>query len=252
MGLSELIERLKSRFLIMNGVRISKEDGETFETFGEPNGKMNDIGAFLGSAGEVIFNRLQLDAPDYATFNVDDMSIILINEKTNFTVLRANGSTSGLYEAYIEASIEKAPETEIAATEPVAEEEPQIETNDLSSFAESISEVNKLGDIERKLLSAKVTQLNYLVEEFSKGGSTEKWNSTISAMISNIPEMKKALTVTNKVSINEIVPIEILREEIQAKTKVLVDGICKKAVEEYGATEAKKLVQNVIEKLSKK
>jgi hypothetical protein len=250
MGLSELIEHLKSRFLIIGGVRISKEDGETVETVGEANVKINDIGAFLGSAGEVVFNRLQLSAPEYAVFNVDDMNIILINEKTNFTVLRVNGDAKGLYEAFMDASKEKI--EEIKPEEPKEEEQPSsIETSDLSDFAESIA-VNKLGEIERKLLSAKVTQLNYLVEEFSKGGSTEKWNSSVSGMISNVPELKEALTVTNKVSINEIVEIEITREEIQAKTKILIDGICKKAVDEYGAAEAKRMVQSVIEKLSRK
>ncbi|MGE3063591.1 MAG: hypothetical protein AB7T10_08170 [bacterium] len=250
MGLSELVEKLKSRFLIIDGVRISKEDGETLETVGDGNPKMNEIGAFLGSAGEVIFNRLQLQAPEYAIFNVDDMNIVIVNENTSFTVLRVNGSSAGIYEEFITASA-KTEETPVEIQEEKEEAPQLIETDELSSFADSIQE-NKLGEIERKLLSAKIIQLNYLVEEFSKGGSTEKWNSSVSAMISNMAELKAALTVTNKVSINDIVSVEITREEIQAKTKTLIDGICKKAVEEYGAAEAKKMVQNVIEKLSKK
>ncbi|MDD3804139.1 MAG: hypothetical protein PHW02_07145 [bacterium] len=250
MGLSELVEKLKSRFLIIGGVRISKDDGDTLETLGEGDPKMNDIGAFLGSAGEVIFNRLQMQAPDYATFSVDDMNLVLIKENSAFTILKVNGSFSGLYEAFTELSF--APQEPPAKEEPAVEETPQpVETNELASLAESF-DVNKLGEIERKLLSAKIIQLNYLVEEFARGGSTEKWNSTVSSMISSMPEMKEALTVTNKVSINDIVSVEITREEIQAKTKSLIDGICKKAVEEYGAAEAKKMVQNVIEKLSKK
>ena len=249
MELSELIERLKSSFLIIAAVQINKEDGEIVETFGEPNGKINDIGAFLGSAGEVIFNRLQLESPDYAIFNVDEMNIILINEKTKFTIFRTNGSTNGIYESYMKASKEKSPEI-ITKTEPI-KEPAVVQSSAPSDFTQTIK-INKIGEIERKLLSAKITQLNYLVEEFSKGASTEKWNSAISGMISSVPELKEALTVTNRVSINDIIAIEITREEIQIKTKILIDGICRKAVEEYGAADAKKLVQNVIEKLSKK
>jgi len=251
MGLSELVEKLKSRFLIIGGVRISKEDGETLETFGESDSKLNDIGAFLGSAGEVIFNRLQMQQPEYATFSVDSMNVVLINEGSAFTVLKINGSSEGIYESFKEASAEKPVEAETLQAKPEEAAPEEKYTDELSSFAESLP-VNKLGEIERKLLNAKVIQLNYLVEEFSKGGSTEKWNSSISSMISVMEEMKAALTVTNKVSINDVVEYEIKREDIQAKTKTLIDGICKKAVEEYGAAEAKKMVQNVIEKLSRK
>lgn len=255
MGLSEIVEKLKYIVPIFGAMRLNKEDGTILEKFGEQPGNLGDIGAFLGSAGDVIFKKFQMNYPLISFIKVDGNNLVLISQKNEFLLFKINGEidTDKFYNEFknIFETTKIVEEPKIVESEPI--KEPVVEQSFISPKQEfQTQEVNRLGEIERKLLISKVLQLNYLVDEFSQGGDRRIWNNFIKENLSSVDVLEKALDIKDKIDVKDIVPVEISRDDIQRTTKVLIDGVCKKAVEVYGASEAKKMVQNVIEKLSKR
>ncbi len=254
MELSELVEKMKGFIPVFGAMRLNKEDGTILEKVGEQPNNLGDIGAFLGSAGDVIFKKFQMGYPLISFIKVDGNNLILISEKNEFLLFKINGDvdTNRFYEEFKKiAESPKVEEEKIVENKPVVEEAFQKPYNPFENVSTQ-QEVNMLGEIERKLLLSKILQLNLLVDEFSQGGDRKVWNNFIKDNLSNLDILEKALDIKDKIEIKDIVPVEISRDDIQRTTKVLIDGVCKKAVEVYGASEAKKMVQNVIEKLSKR
>jgi len=254
MELSELVEKMKGFIPVFGAMRLNKEDGTILEKVGEQPNNLGDIGAFLGSAGDVIFKKFQMGYPLISFIKVDGNNLILISEKNEFLLFKINGDvdTNRFYEEFKKiAESPKVEEEKIVENKPAVEEAFQKPYNPFENVSTQ-QEVNMLGEIERKLLLSKILQLNLLVDEFSQGGDRKVWNNFIKDNLSNLDILEKALDIKDKIEIKDIVPVEISRDDIQRTTKVLIDGVCKKAVEVYGASEAKKMVQNVIEKLSKR
>ncbi|HAF07565.1 MAG: hypothetical protein XD76_1025 [candidate division TA06 bacterium 32_111] len=254
MELSEIVEKMKSFIPIFGAMSLNKEDGTILEKVGEQSNAIGDIGAFLGSAGDVIFKKLQMGYPLISFFKVDGNNLVCISEKNKFLLFKVNGDvdTTKFYEEFKKiAETPKVEEEKVIENKPAVEEVSQKPYNPFENVSTQ-QEVNRLGEIERKLLFSKVLQLNYLVDEFSQGGDRKIWNNFIKENLSGVDILEKALDIKDKIELKDVVPVEINRDEIQRTTKVLIDGICKKAVEVYGASEAKKMVQNVIEKLSKR
>lgn len=251
MDLNQMVEKIKETFPILGAMRLSKEDGSVLENLLESSENISDIGAFLGSAGDVIFKKFQLNSPVISFLKMNGFDIVLISEKNEFILFKVNGdidlnSFYDLYQTIKEESVKvESPKVEEKVTQKMDIGEPVKEFK-------QVEEEDKLGEIERKLLLSKVLQLNYLIDEFSQSGDRTVWNNFIKEYLKNVEILEKALDVGDRVNLKPIVSVEINRDEIQRTTKIVIDGICKKAVEVYGASEAKKMVQNVIEKLSKR
>lgn len=251
MELSNLFSEITKTFPLLGAVRVNKEDGEVKERSGDVGQKLIDIGAFLGSAGEIISKKLTLQNPEYSVLNSDGLDVIIISDASSFTVLSMEDASDHrrIFEAYRSADappVQASP----AVTEESAKEESDL--SDLAGFAQSEEPANRIGEIERKLLAAKILQINYLVDEFSQGGSKAEWNNFLKVKFSEIDDFKEAVDVGEKIELHEVIPTEISRDSIQVNTKSLIDAVCKMAVDKYGAAEAKKMVQNVITKLNKR
>jgi len=249
MELSNLISEIRKSFPVLGAVRVNKEDGEVKERGGDVSQKLIDIGAFLGSAGEIISKKLLLQNPEYGVMNSDGLNVVIVNDKQFFTVISVSDEAEHkkIFEIYRTAESGSAEEKVVEQADEQADE-----LSDLAGFASSTEQENRIGEIERKLLGAKILQINYLVEEFAQGGPVTEWNVFLSDRVLEIEDFKKAVEVSDKLDLLEIIPVEISRDSIQVNTKSLIDAVCKKAVEKYGAVEAKKMVQNVITKLNKK
>ncbi len=247
MEFNEIIDKFKEAFNIENAVKINKEDGEVIETFGNENVLLNDLGAFIGSAGEIISKKLNMQNTNFIFLKTLKASYAIINEEKSFMAFQINDEvlSKEVFDKYKDIFAEK---------EEVKEEMPvDAGIDDLMDIASSMErEENKLGEIERKLLQAKIIQLNYLVNEFAGSGDKAKWIESIKEKLDEMENIKTALDIEDQLKIKKIVPVEISRDDIQKNTKVLIDTVCKVAVKEFGAAEAKKKVQNVIMKLNKK
>lgn len=252
MELSNLYSELAKAFPLAGAVRVNKEDGEVNQRSGDVTQKLIDIGAFLGSAGEIIAKKMNLQNPEYSVLKSEGLDVIIISDSSTFTVISMQDASEHgrIFEAYMKADAplvqkeEKAPEPEPAKAE--------SDLSDLADFAQSSQTSNRIGEIERKLLAAKVLQINYLVDEFSQGGSRTEWNNFLKVKFSEIDDFRDAVDIGDKIELHEVIPTEISRDSIQVNTKSLIDAVCKMAVEKYGAAEAKKMVQNVITKLNKR
>lgn len=243
MEFNEIIEKIKEEFPIKSAVKINKEDGDVLETIGPGNQLLSDIGAFIGSAGEVIFRKIGKNSPDSTIVKSSDMNVLIINAGNYYIALNPE---TGVDEKGIMAKY-----TDMTTIKAEAHTDELSEFSDLMDIASTMEE-NLLGDIERKLLGAKVTQMNFLIDEFSAGSDRDKWLLQMIDTVGEMDDMAKALDVTDEIKIKDIVPVSISRDDIQIKSKTLIDALCKAAVEEFGAVEAKKKVQNVILKLNKK
>jgi len=250
MELSNLISEIRKSFPVLGAVRVNKEDGEVKESGGDVSQKLIDIGAFLGSAGEIISKKLLLQNPEYGVMSSNGLNVLIVNDKQFFTVISVSEEAEHkkIFEIYRTAEAGSAEQKSAEQ----ATDELVDDLSDLSGFASPDEQENRIGEIERKLLGAKILQINYLVEEFAQGGSVGEWNDFLSDRLLEIDDFKKAVEVGEKLDLLEIIPVEISRDSIQVNTKSLIDSVCKKAVEKYGAVEAKKMVQNVITKLNKK
>lgn len=243
MEFSQIIEKIKEEYPVKTAVKINKEDGEVLETMGDGNQLLSDIGAFIGSAGEVIFRKIGKDSPASTIVKSADMNVIIINAGSHYFAINPvkPGDEKKILDKYKEITTVKA--------EPQSDE--VSEFSDLMDIASNMEE-NLLGDIERKLLNAKVTQMNFLIEEFAAGGDKDKWLVQMMDSVGTMEDFSKALDIADEIKIKEIVPVAISKDEIAVNSKTLIDALCKAAVEEFGAAEAKKKVQNVILKLNKK
>jgi len=102
-------------------------------------------------------------------------------------------------------------------------------------------------------LKSKVHQINLLIDEFSEGDDRKQW---IQLALDKFSEDETGKKIIKSIEFGETIAIsngqldpDIKEEDISAVSKVVTDTLCRRAVEKYGATETKKMVHNVIEKL---
>lgn len=244
MDFSEIAEQLKKEFPIRSGTRLNKEDGDVLEMWGNENQLLNDSGAFLGSAGEIIFKKMSMKNLEYI-FVESAENIIIINRTDDFIAFNFDDKPDEI--AFFDTYKKISGEQETAAGD----------VDDLMDAANAIAEEeaqeeDKLSEIERKLFTAKIVQINYLIEEFSVDNDSTKWIDTVNETVQEMPNISQALIIDNNVALKDAVPVEIGKDEIQTESKKIIDILCKMAVKEFGAKDAKQKVQNVILKLNKR
>ncbi|MDY6787670.1 MAG: hypothetical protein SVK54_06065 [candidate division WOR-3 bacterium] len=248
MNFTEMIDSIKEGTSLKNAVLLNKEDGEVVEKFGETNALLNDTGAFLGSAGEIIREKTAIDKLNYITVKTEPF-IIIINTDSNFLALE--------FESYIKPSDVFAKYSELTgAEEETAEEEgePGSDIDDLMEAAENIEgEEETISEAERQMFNNKITQINFLVEEFSAEGNNDKWIADIKSSLDSLDKICNCIEFDEEsnLKLKDIIKENISRREIQEDSKAIIDSLCKSAVKEFGPKTAKEKVQRVIAKLNK-
>lgn len=244
MDFNEIANQLKNEFPIRSGTRLNKEDGDVIEMWGNENQLLNDTGAFLGSAGELIFKKMSMNNLDYIFVESAD-NMIIINRADDFIAFNFDEKPDEMvfFSKYKEIT--------------GAAQEAADDVDDLMSAADAIEEEvkqeDKLSDIERKLFTAKIVQVNYLLEEFAEGNDISKWVDIVKETVQSMGNLSEALDIdSSSVKLKDTVPVEIGKDEIQSESKKIIDTLCKMAVKEFGAKDAKQKVQNVILKLNKR
>ena len=210
---------------------------------------MNDAGAFLGSAGEIIFKKMSLLNMKYIYLESNE-NIIIINGANEFLAFNFEGKIDENKFFSVFSNI-ITPDTDKTISQ-VEEDDGMDDLMNAASAIEDESPVDQISEIERKLFNAKIVQINYLIDEFTGDGDKTKWLNAVKEKINEMEKINEALDVADMVSLRDIVGVKISKEEIQADSKNIIDSLCKLAVKEFGAKEAKQKVQNVIMKLNKR
>ena len=248
----KIADNLKKEFAIKSVVLLNKEDGDVIETWGNENQLLNDAGAFLGSAGEIIFKKLSLTDLKFISIKSKD-DIIIINRENDFLafIFSEKQDEQNFYSKFLELT----KEIVIPKDEP-SEVPDEIaagsDMGDLLDAANAIEEEDKLSDMERKLFNAKISQINFLINEFAISGEKAKWVNVVKEGISSMEKIILALDIADDIKLKSIITVPISKEEIQKDSKEIIDTLCKLAVKEFGAKDAKQKVQNVILKLNKR
>ncbi len=248
----KIAENLKKEFPVKSAVLLNKEDGDVMETWGNKNQLLNDAGAFLGSAGEIIFKKLSLTNMKLISIKSKD-NIIIFNRENDFLafIFSEEQDEQNFYNKFLELT----KEVVIPKDEP-SEVPDEIaagsDMGDLLNAANAIEDEDKLSEIERKLFNAKIAQINFLINEFAIGGEKTKWVNVVKEGIRNMEKITLALDIADDIKLKSTVPVAISKEDIQKDSKEIIDTLCKLAVKEFGAKDAKQKVQNVILKLNKR
>ncbi|MFO8061923.1 MAG: hypothetical protein R6U31_03255 [bacterium] len=248
MNFTEMIDSIKEGTDLKNAVLLNKEDGEVVEKFGETNALLNDTGAFLGSAGEIIREKTAIDKLNYITVKTEPF-IIIINTDSNFLALE--------FESYTKPSDVFAKYADLAgAVEETPEDsgESESDIDDLMEAAESIEEEEEtLSEAEKQMFNNKITQINFLVEEFSADGNKGKWIADIKSSLDSLDKICNCIEFDgdDNLKLKDVIKEDISRREIQEDSKAIIDSLCKSAVKEFGPKTAKEKVQSVIAKLNK-
>lgn len=194
---------------------ISSDDGSIIKRGGLTPGNMDDIVAFIGSAGEIITKACELEEQDF----------IRATGRENVMIFNFRGDYLGI----------------------ILEDESNEVEETIKETLEKSPEMTR----EMKLFLLKAKQLNLLIEEFVENSDKEMWKGYISKGIKALSKDGKfeGLLELNDLKIEVSEPENLTVEEINKFMKLLLDFIVKKAISEFGKQQARKYVQNVLKKL---
>lgn len=210
--------------LELEGVRgyalVSSEDGTIIKRDGITPGNVDEIVAFVGSAGEIISRECELG----------EMKSIKGIGIENVVITKYNNNYLGF----------------------VVEKNRKYIVN---RILDKIEEETKKGDQNvYRLFNLKANQLNMLLKEFSKDTDEEMWKSYISKGLEAISREHKCEDVITLegLELKILSSGKLTREDVNNFMKLLLDFIVKKAINEFGSDEARKRVHNVIKKVGGK
>ncbi len=238
-------------------VSVNREDGSVISTWGQTDTLMNDIGAFVGSTMEVVAKDLKTGDMEYIYVVESTRQLIILPYENAFFCIHVDDTLNA--HQFAQKILSDIKNNSLSHKEDVKTGDTKVEEVKEEKVEEKKEEkkvVRKSSAVQRALLKAKIKQLQYLIEEFSKGENVDKWIEILkSEMETSDPDEKISryiLISDNTLSFNNDVDIDVTKDEISVITKKFVDALFKAAVKEYGPAEAKQMVSNVISRLRKK
>uniref|UniRef100_A0A7C4U7S4 Roadblock/LAMTOR2 domain-containing protein n=1 Tax=candidate division WOR-3 bacterium TaxID=2052148 RepID=A0A7C4U7S4_UNCW3 len=216
---SEKLKGLLSIENVSGYTYVNAEDGSIITNGGITPGYMDEVVAYIGSAGEILSSK----------FNLRKLNCIKIDGREKFVILKPD-------ENYLGIMVDK------------------FDDETINKIIGIIYEEDLTGDPKiLKVLNTKARQLSLLIEEFSKGSDPEKWKNLLVKAIEILDQDKKFEKLLRVEGMELVVKgAKGLDKDIVDKfMKMLLDFLVKEAIKEFGNDEAKNRVHNVIERLSK-
>ncbi|NIA22550.1 MAG: hypothetical protein GWP03_00010 [Proteobacteria bacterium] len=252
--MKELLEKMISVEGVKGVVTVKSDDGSPVESVGENSSVMDDISAFVGSCGDVISKLLKLDGFNDLKFYTDDLVYLIIPKNDIYIGLQVDKQSDiNMTADRIAEIIEGKAEVAQPATAP-GEKPAEVE----GKAEEKVTEgsVLNLSPNIKKFIKSKVLQINYLIDEFAKGGSKDDWLQNVVYSLKTMDtesKMSNALVEEeNSVKLHlENVSNDISENEISDISKGIIDELCKVSVRRYGTDQTKQKIQNVIKKIAK-
>ncbi len=212
----EILDRLSG---ISGYAVIKAEDGSLIEQQGQSQSPLGDLVAFFSSAGEVIKNALGLGDINLITLKYQDSQLLIFAHQTSYIGV------------------------EVAGTLP-----PLDTVREICTHLDTVEKPKKL-ELPRAIKS-KLVQINLLLDEFSGGGEREHWVGNLKSGIEVLAgDMAGLLGVIDGHLDFKELPAEDKEADCTSTLRMLIDFMVKKAVEEFGSTQARVKVQAVIERM---
>jgi hypothetical protein len=231
----QLLKALISIKGVAGCVTVDPQDGSVILKEGNINPILEDITAFFGSGFDVVASSLSIKGLRFSYLEKETQKFIILVKEGGYIGCELEPSES------FENVIGNILKTEVGGEKP-AEEERVVE-------AEPVSELSH----ESRFLKSKVRQINLLIDEFSGNEDRSPWVEIVKEKFSDTDIGKKLLESftfeKNVLSYDGSLDQGIKEEDISSVSKLVTDSLCRKAVEKFGAIEAKKKVHSVIAKL---
>lgn len=234
-----MFEQLLKSIISINGVTgcitVNPQDGSVIVKEGNINPILEDITAFFGSGFDVVASSLSIKGLKFSYLEKDNQKFVILVKEGGYIGCELSPNES--FESIIDhiLKVEK-PGADVTVEKKVEKAAP-------------VSELSH----ETRFLTSKVRQINLLIDEFSEGDDREPWVGIVKEKFSETDIGKKlleAFTINNNVlSFDGSLDQGIKEEDISSVSKLVTDSLCRKAVEKFGAIEAKKKVHSVIAKL---
>ncbi|MCK4526759.1 hypothetical protein KAW18_05255 [candidate division WOR-3 bacterium] len=199
---------------------VSGEDGSIIKSGGITPGNIDEIVAFIGSAAEIITEACGVEEIK-SIKGVGMRNVVIIPYEDKFIGFVLGENRCGV-------------------------------ENDIINLL--IQEEIKGDSRVYKLLVAKVSQLNKLLEEFAKDSDESMWHNYINKGLGVLDKEKKftELINLNNVRLEVFGAKGLIGEDVNRFMKLLLDFVVKKAISEFGNDEARKRVHAVIKSIGKK
>jgi len=219
---------------VLGAVVVNTQDGSVLSQEGDIDPSFEDIIAFFGSGFDVVASSLELKGLRYTYLERENQKIIILAKEEGYIGCKLQ--QDAVFEKVIEKIMQIGKPKVAEKVEAKKESVPTAEKSPRFSF-----------------LKSKVHQINLLIDEFSEGDDKKQW---IQLALDKFSEDETGKKIIKSIEFGETIVIsngqldpDIKEEDISAISKVVTDTLCRRAVEKYGATETKKMVHNVIEKL---
>uniref|UniRef100_A0A7C4XJV0 Roadblock/LC7 domain-containing protein n=1 Tax=candidate division WOR-3 bacterium TaxID=2052148 RepID=A0A7C4XJV0_UNCW3 len=210
---------------------VNAQDGSIEEVKGSSTSPLGDLSAFFSSAGEVIGNSLDLGEIDYLSLCYGGHRLVIFQYENKYLGIELEREQDP--RAFME-KIKTAitPRIEVGA-KPVIEE---VKPKPVIELPRSIG--------------SKLQQINLLIGEFGAEGNKNHWldilNQGLGILAGDLLPMVGV--IDEKLTFKEQPPAEKEEEFVQI-LRTIIDFLVKKAVEEFGSSQARVKVQTVIEKM---
>lgn len=208
---------------------LTSNDGDLLFTSGKSNTYLYDITAFIGSVSDPISKSLRIEKANY----------LVVEEKGKFIVIIIDDVF------IIGVGCKEGVDPDIIAQNSIKAINP--EKGMRKEIKGGISSSKEL-----RLLISKVKQINLLVEEFSKENKIRPWLDLVERKLEEFRGSKRVVDFfeikEENLSLTGIYE-EIDEKEVNIVSKVLIDSLCRLAIEKLGPEEAKSKVHIVIKKM---
>lgn len=212
----DILDRLSG----INGYAVIKsEDGSLIEQQGQTKTALGELVAFFSSAGEVIKNNLSLGGLSFISLKYQEYQLLIFEHEKNYIGVEVSADL------------------------------PTVETlREIQSHLKVVEEKPAL-ELPRSIKS-KLSQINLLVEEFSEGGNKDHWLENLKSGSEILAgDILPFVGIVDGRFDFKNHPPEEKEEETTNTLRMLIDFLVKKAVEEFGSTQARIKVQSVIERM---
>ncbi|MCK4576095.1 hypothetical protein KAU34_06785 [candidate division WOR-3 bacterium] len=233
-----MFEQFIRKIIAINGVTgciiVNSQDGSVIVQEGVINPMLEDITAFFGSGFDVVASSLGVKGLKFSYLEKETQKFIILVKEGGYVGCEL--APTEKFDTVIKYILE------IEKPEEGKKEDEKV----------TVSLVNELSQ-ESRFLKSKVRQINLLIDEFSEGEDKTQWIEIVKTKFSETEIGKKIIDsfrYDNDMLIfsKPLVP-GVKEEDISSVSKIVTDSLCRKAVEKFGAIEAKKKVHIVIGKL---
>ncbi len=256
--MKELLEKMIKIGGVKGVVAVKSDDGSRVESAGNAESVLDDISAFVGSCGDVISKLLKLSGFNNLKFYTSSNIYIIVPKDDIYIGLSVENqdNVDDVMNKVIEYTTEGAETAEKATiTEEAQAQEPK-EAEAAAEVGREKETVLSLSPNIKKFIESKVMQINYLIEEFSEGGTKDDWLQNVIYSLKTLDKEEKMSNALVEENDNvklylQNVSSDISENEISSISKGIIDELCKLAVRRYGTDQTKQKIQNVIKKITK-